>query len=357
MMNKNKNEKFCGISVAEISIPTTSLDVKKEYIQNILKQQIRNGGDIWERTICYLLCNAEEDGKVEADTPTIYNAIFSEHEIALHSHLAANEAMKEINSVKHWLYQRQILAGSKGGDRFVTAKISVFRNNRSVYSDADSIIVMCDQNATKFSIDYLECVSIVRLDRSGCGPQIIRSLTEDGIKNRSEGGYLFHLRKYNGRYPANKVDRMNSDLISAVNRGWIINNGSTLYLNGQFYVYEYEAESLYYVVFKPAMASDENNMEPAQKEFVKKNANEYLIKKVKRLCENAELDPVSKVHVEARLRHTLAHFGDRYPESEIEAKVVEFLHGQIIHTRRDDPNLPYIMLLHDLLLNDLDQNK
>lgn len=342
-----------GIQIAEIDIPNE----KSKTIPEMLLHTIRNNANIWNRVICHLICNAARDGNVSADTPEIYNSIFSEHEIALHSHPAAKDAMKEINSVKHWLYQRQILGKTKDGERYFTANISVFRLNNSAYDNEDSLIIMCNENATNFSIEFKECIACEASDGIHVVGAMMQYLTQHGTNARTEGGYLFHLRKYRGKFPAGHLNSKDLNLASAVQRGWIIRSNNYLYLNGAFCVYEYKQYDMYLVVFTPAMESDENDAEPVQEESVKKNAKEYLIKKVKKLCENAELDPVSKVHVEARLRHTLAHFGDRYPESEIETKVVEFLHGQIIHTRRDDPNLPYIMLLHDLLLNDLDQNK
>ena len=329
---------------------------KNKSIQEVLLYKMRNSNLIWDRVVCYLLCNVYRDGRVDAETATIYNTIFSEHEMALHSHLAAKEAFKDIDSVKHWMYQHRILSKTKSGEQFITSCISVFRVNRSVYNDDDTLLVMCNETKTDFLLECLECVAIEPTDIANIADRTIRILKERGVMARTEGGYLFHLYNYGGKFPANHLNTKNLDLISAIQRGWIIESESCLQLNGRFSVYEYQRESARFVVFIPTMISDVNNAQQKNPEHQpatkKEDARQSLIERVKTLCKKAELDPISRVHVEAVLRRTLVHCGNRYPDNMLESKLIDTLHEQIRHNCGNNPRMPYIMLLHDLLWND-----
>ena len=342
-----------GIQIAEIDIPNE----KSKAIPEMLLHTIRNNANIWNRVICHLICNATRDGKVSADTPEIYNSIFSEREIALHSHPVAKDAMKEINSVKHWLYQRQILGKTKDGERYFTANISVFRLNNSAYDNEDSLIIMCNENATNFSIEFKECIACEASDGIHVVGAMMQYLTQHGTNARTEGGYLFHLRKYRGKFPAGHLNSKDLNLASALQRGWIIRSNDYLYLNGTFCVYEYKQYDMYLVVFTSSEQPEDRQKQPSKEtaQPVRNTTRQSFIDKVNELCTKAEIDSVSKVHVEAVLHRIFNHLKNSSPNNLTEENMVNVLHLYIMRGESKDPYLPYVMLLHDLIQNDRDR--
>ena len=352
--NTKEIRTFDGLGVADIDIPNQH----GRDIEHLLPSLVRYGS-IWNRTICYLICSADKNGLVSAETPTIFNAIFSEHEIACMSHPANRQAMQDINNVKHWLYQRRIMGKSRNDARQLIASFSVFRLNKSVVSPDETVFIMVDQNDTSFSVRYKECVHLVSFDEN-CKPyELIQKTIDIGTAFGTEGGYLFTLRKYGGKVLAERFNEADLNLLSAIKRGWIIESGKHLMLNGHLHTYIYESERIGFIVFDSAL---ETTSDPAGNTQNQGSEAEHtplsnLLDKVKKLCQEADLDPVSCVHVEAVFNRSMKHLGYRYPDHVVEKRLMQMLHDQIKHNSGSNPYMPYIMLLHDLIQNDLDRKK
>lgn len=328
--------------------------MKEKSIPEVILYGIRNGRTTWERVICHLLCNTTRDGRISnVETNEIYNSIFSDHEIAMNSPFAAKDAMKEINCVKHWLYQHQIIRKAGNSERYFTSDISVIRVNQSAAAETDKIIIISNKQATDFSIEFLECVAVEHLNSTETGARCLRHLTDKGLQIRTEGGYLFHLRKYHGTFLKDHLNQKDANLRSLIRRGWVKDDGSKLCLNGTFRVCEYPSDGICFVIFEPG--EDAETMQPDQKanEHETEDVKTLLIRRVRDLCNASEIDSAAKVHVEAVLRRTLKHLYQRCPDSMIESEIMDMLREQIKRST-DNPYLPYIMLLYDLLLNDSD---